>query len=64
MSTEGPATSGWFKSSYSAASQTCVEVRFDGPRVLVRDSKYQGPPATQPILAFSNASWSAFLATL
>ncbi|WP_378734397.1 DUF397 domain-containing protein [Nocardia brasiliensis] len=66
MSTEDSAATGtgWFKSSYSAASQTCVEVRFEGDRVLVRDSKYQGAPASRPSLAFTNAAWSAFIAHL
>ncbi|MEU7142394.1 DUF397 domain-containing protein [Nocardia sp. NPDC046473] len=64
MSTVDSAADGWFKSSYSSANQSCVEVRFDGARVLVRDSKYQGTPAIRPILAFSNSDWSAFLSTL
>ncbi|MEU7215504.1 DUF397 domain-containing protein [Nocardia iowensis] len=55
---------GWFKSSHSGDTQTCVEVRFDGDRVLVRDSKYQGSRASQPILTFTNAAWSVFIAHL
>ncbi|MFD0365228.1 DUF397 domain-containing protein [Nocardia sp. GCM10030253] len=55
---------GWFKSSYSSDSQACVEVRFEGERTLVRDSKYQGLPDAQPILEFSRAEWSAFTATI
>jgi hypothetical protein len=56
-----PSSGGWFKSSYSSDSQACVEIRFDCGVVLVRDSKYQGPPDDQPILAVGHAEWSAFL---
>ncbi|MEU4340244.1 DUF397 domain-containing protein [Nocardia sp. NPDC023852] len=51
---------GWFKSSYSSDSQACVEVCFDGERVLVRDSKFPGPPEVRPVLAFTPTQWSAF----
>ncbi|MGQ4617644.1 DUF397 domain-containing protein [Nocardia sp. R7R-8] len=51
---------GWFKSSYSNDSQTCVEVCFVGGRVLVRDSTFQGPAASSPVLAFTPAHWDAF----
>lgn len=47
----------WFKSSFSNGSQTCVEVRFDGDHVSVRDSK---DPAG-PILTFTRSEWTAFL---
>ncbi|WP_405160325.1 DUF397 domain-containing protein [Nocardia sp. NBC_01499] len=57
-------STGWFKSSHSGDSQTCVEVRFDRDRVLVRDSKYQGAVASRPTLAFNTSDWSAFIATL
>jgi hypothetical protein len=33
------ATARWRKSSYSDASNTCVEVAFAGPAVALRDSK-------------------------
>ncbi|MFI6045922.1 DUF397 domain-containing protein [Nocardia sp. NPDC051321] len=55
---------GWFKSSHSSDSQACVEVCFAGDRILMRDSKYQGPPASRPTLSFTNAEWSTFLASL
>ncbi|MFQ6393710.1 DUF397 domain-containing protein [Nocardia sp. KC 131] len=54
----------WFKSSYSNDSQTCVEVRFEGDRILVRDSKYQGLPDARPTLEFEGAEWTAFTATI
>lgn len=66
MSTTDPAAigTGWFKSSHSGDAQTCVEVRFDTSRVLVRDSKYAGSPAAQPILTFGSAAWGALLAEI
>ncbi|NQE90883.1 DUF397 domain-containing protein [Nocardia terpenica] len=51
----------WKKSSFSKDSSTCVEVRFAGNTVLVRDSKYVGSPADQPILTVPTAMWSAFV---
>ncbi|WP_280482561.1 DUF397 domain-containing protein [Nocardia cyriacigeorgica] len=59
----GSARMGWFKSSYSGDSQTCVEVAFTPDATLVRDSKHPGP-STQPILTFTPTTWSTFLATL
>ncbi|WP_174372210.1 DUF397 domain-containing protein [Nocardia araoensis] len=50
----------WFKSSYSSDSQACVEVCFDGGRVLVRDSKFPGASAASPTLAFTPTQWMAF----
>ncbi|MFE7797181.1 DUF397 domain-containing protein [Nocardia sp. NPDC057440] len=55
---------GWFKSSYSNDSTACVEVRFDGDRILVRDSKYQGLPDARPTLEFGQAEWAAFTAAI
>ncbi|WP_043733629.1 DUF397 domain-containing protein [Nocardia asiatica] len=54
----GSAT-GWFKSSHSNDSTACVEVCFDGGRVLVRDSKFQGSPDASPVLAFTPTQWEA-----
>ncbi|MGK8485517.1 DUF397 domain-containing protein [Nocardia asiatica] len=54
----GSAT-GWFKSSHSNDSTACVEVCFDGGRVLVRDSKFQGSPDASPMLAFTPTQWEA-----
>ncbi|MFF7938837.1 DUF397 domain-containing protein [Nocardia gamkensis] len=58
------AVPGWFKSSYSSDSQACVEVRFDGGRVLVRDSKFRGPSDASPILVFTSTQWAAFTTAL
>jgi hypothetical protein len=48
----------WFTSSYTNAAATCVEVRFDGDAVLVRDSKNR---AHGPTLAVTTTEWAAFL---
>jgi hypothetical protein len=50
----------WFKSSRSANNAVCVEVRFAGAAVAVRDSKDVGGP----VLAFTGPAWSGFVATL
>ncbi len=48
----------WFKSSYSNAASACVEVRFAGDAVLVRDSKNR---AHGPTLTVTATEWAAFL---
>ncbi|GAB2562682.1 DUF397 domain-containing protein [Nocardia heshunensis] len=47
----------WFKSTRSKASETCVEVCFDGGLVGVRDSKHPGGPE----LFFEGPQWDTFL---
>lgn len=54
---------GWFTSSYTNGSQTCVEVKFDHGTVLVRDSKDRLVPA-RPIIAVAPNAWATFLSTL
>lgn len=58
-------TTGWFKSSRSSETQSCVEVKFDGDLVLIRDSKqnstYVDTPDEQPRIAFPTVQWLAFL---
>lgn len=52
---------GWFKSSRSGSEGSCVEANMSTPgTVLVRDSKL-GPDAS-PILTFTHAEWTAFVA--
>ncbi|WP_433347739.1 DUF397 domain-containing protein [Micromonospora sp. CA-111912] len=51
---------GWFKSSRSANNAACVEVRFVGGAVGVRDTKDRSGPA----LAFDGSSWATFLTGL
>ena len=47
----------WFKSSRSSDNANCVEVRFAGGEVGVRDSKDRSGPT----LAFADAAWVRFL---
>lgn len=56
---------GWFKSSKSNDGPNCVEVRFDGDLVHLRDSKYlrdpANDPATQPLITLKAEDWDSFL---
>lgn len=51
-------SNGWFKSSFSSGGDNCVEVRFHGDQIQVRDSK-RGEGS--PVLAFTEDEWQAFL---
>ncbi|WP_280275125.1 DUF397 domain-containing protein [Nocardia wallacei] len=57
---------GWFKSSKSNDGPNCVEVRFDGDFVHLRDSKYlrdpANDPAAQPLITLKAEYWDSFLA--
>ncbi|HJP75172.1 MAG TPA: DUF397 domain-containing protein [Pseudonocardiaceae bacterium] len=53
---------GWIKSSHSNAGGSCVEVKFDGGAILVRDSKDKR--VGQPVLAVATPAWRSFLATV
>ncbi len=59
--TPSDAARGWFKSSFSTASGDCVEVRFDGDVVQVRDTKDQGDG---PVIVLEAARWDDFLRRL
>ncbi|WP_024799841.1 DUF397 domain-containing protein [Nocardia sp. BMG51109] len=52
---------GWFKSSFSKDSNSCVEVRLTDSLVYVRDSKYRGLPEDQPIITVASAAWPTVL---
>lgn len=53
---------GWRKSSYSGSNGgACVEIRFDGDVVRIRDSKYTGDPAAQPEIMLPVTRWASFL---
>ncbi|QBS42225.1 DUF397 domain-containing protein [Nocardia sp. CS682] len=58
----------WFRSTRSNNGNQCVEVRFDGDAVLIRDSKYRRDPAhrpaDEPIITVTAREWSAFLDAL
>ncbi|MBL6280231.1 DUF397 domain-containing protein [Micromonospora fiedleri] len=51
---------GWFKSSRSANNAACVEVRFGGGAVDVRDTKDR----SGPILTFDACAWASFVTGL
>jgi hypothetical protein len=63
--TARPARTGWFTSTRSNNGNQCVEVRFDGDAVLIRDSKYRRDPANrpgdEPVITVTAAEWTAFL---
>ncbi|MBF6062999.1 DUF397 domain-containing protein [Nocardia terpenica] len=64
MSATQPSTcvnDGFFKSSFSNDGTACVEVKFVGDRVLIRDSKYTGPADQQPVLSLPSVQWPALL---
>ncbi|MBO4209237.1 DUF397 domain-containing protein [Micromonospora echinofusca] len=51
---------GWFKSSRSSNNAACIEVRFVGGAVDVRDTKDR----SGPVLAFDATAWTSFVAGL
>jgi len=57
--------SSWFKASFSSNAASCVEVRFDGAVVHIRDSKYGRDPANdperEPIITIPCDQWERFL---
>jgi hypothetical protein len=48
----------WTKSSRSTDTGACVQVKLDGGKIWLRDSKHPDGP----ILKFTGAEWEAFLA--
>jgi Domain of unknown function (DUF397) len=58
-------SSGWFKASFSDNAASCVEVRFDGALVQVRDSKSRrdpaNDPACEPVITITLEQWERFL---
>ncbi len=54
-------STGWYKASFSDHGNACVEVRFEGEEVLIRDSKYRGSEALRPIIAIPAHAWVKFL---
>ncbi|GAA5106591.1 DUF397 domain-containing protein [Nocardia iowensis] len=58
----------WFTSTRSNNGNQCVEVRFDGDAVLIRDSKYRrnpaNRPADEPVITVTAREWTTFLDTL
>ncbi|WP_063008861.1 DUF397 domain-containing protein [Nocardia kruczakiae] len=60
-----PEVTSWFTSTRTNNGNQCVEVRFDGDAVLIRDSKYRRDPANrpelEPIITVDAPAWMAFL---
>ncbi|RDI61519.1 DUF397 domain-containing protein [Nocardia pseudobrasiliensis] len=63
-----PDATGWFTSSRTNNGNQCVEVRFDGDAVLIRDSKFRRNPAhrqeDEPVITVTASEWMSFLATV
>ncbi|MEV0294249.1 DUF397 domain-containing protein [Nocardia sp. NPDC050710] len=61
-------STGWFTSTRSNNGNQCVEVRFAGDAVLIRDSKYRRNPANrtaeEPIITVTASEWTSFLTML
>jgi len=57
-----PRRDGWFKSSFSSSSSSCVEVRFDTDLVSIRDSKNRD--INEPIITVTADEWTRFLDSL
>lgn len=55
----------WFTSTRSNNGNQCVEVRFDGDAVLIRDSKYRrnpaNRPAEEPVITVTASLWTSFI---
>src|SRR6266568_2628508 len=60
-----PEVTGWFTSTRTNNGNQCVEVRFDGATVLIRDSKFRRDPANrpvdEPVITVTAGEWMAFL---
>lgn len=65
MLPSAPGRDGWFTSSFSSNANQCVEVRFDGESVSIRDSKYRhnpiNHPAREPIITVTADHWTGLL---
>jgi hypothetical protein len=63
-----PEITSWFTSTRTNNGNQCVEVRFDGDAVLIRDSKYRrdpaNSPALEPVISVGAPAWMAFLRTV
>ncbi|MFI1915774.1 DUF397 domain-containing protein [Nocardia sp. NPDC020380] len=63
-----PESTGWFTSTRTNNGNQCVEVRFDGVAVLIRDSKYRRNPEnrleSEPVITVTAREWMSFLAVI
>jgi hypothetical protein len=55
---------GWRKATASGDNASCVKVRFDGPDVLLGDTKNAHLGDQEPILRLPTTRWSRALAAL
>lgn len=60
-----PDSTGWFTSTRTNNGNQCVEVRFDGAVVLIRDSKFRRDPERrhepEPVITVTAPEWMSFL---
>ncbi|WP_025353642.1 DUF397 domain-containing protein [Nocardia nova] len=63
-----PEVEPWFTSTRTNNGNQCVEVRFDGAAVSIRDSKYRRDPANrserEPVITVDARIWMEFLAVV
>jgi hypothetical protein len=57
-------TTGWRKSTYSGDNASCIKIRFDGPDVLLGDTKATHLAPDEPILRLPAAHWPQALTAL
>jgi hypothetical protein len=51
-------TTTWRKSTFSGDNASCIKIRFDGPHVLLADTKNAHLSDSEPILQMPAANWS------
>ena len=60
-----PEVTPWFTSTRTNNGNQCVEVRFDGAEVSIRDSKFRRDPANrpkrEPVITVDARIWTEFL---
>jgi hypothetical protein len=54
-------TTSWRKSTLSGDNASCVKIRFDGPDLLLGDTKTTHLGDSEPILQMPAADWSETL---
>jgi hypothetical protein len=51
-------TTTWRKSTFSGDNASCVKIRFDGPHVLLGDTKNAHLGEAEPVLRVPAAAWN------
>lgn len=54
-------TTGWRKSTFSSDNAYCVKIRFDGPHILLGDTKNAHLGTEEPILRIPAPHWPTTL---